>query len=86
MDKTNRVVEKYGMKTNTKQSNVINIGRSSINVRITVDGVILQLVEGFQYLGLGKSAFIESVFREIYQCRSWKCQSKFYQYMNSSDW
>ena len=49
MNETSGVVKKYQMKANIKRTTVMKIGISSIYVRITVDGAVLQQVEEFNY-------------------------------------
>ena len=50
MYETSRVVKKYRIKVNIKKTKVMKAGKSSCNVRLREDGVILLLAEEFKYL------------------------------------
>jgi len=51
IDEKNKVVKKYGMKRNIKNTKVLKIGRKPSTITITVGREILQQVEDFKHLG-----------------------------------
>ena len=83
MDETNRVVKSYGMKINIKKTKVMKIGRSPSNIRITVDGDILQQVEEFKYLG---SLISENGYSERHPRTDWDRLRYFQQVESHTVW
>ena len=61
MEKTNRVVKSYGMKINSQKTKTMKFGRKPGMVSITLDGVALEQIKDFKYLG---SFFSENGYTE----------------------
>ena len=61
MEKTNRVVESYGIKINSQKTKTMKFGRKPGMVSIILDGVALEQVKDLKYLG---SFFSENSYTE----------------------
>ena len=51
MDKTNVVVEEYGMRMNVKKTKVMCISREPTQIKVQLNGEELEQVTNFKYLG-----------------------------------
>ena len=51
MEETNGVVKSYGMKINSQKTKIMKLGRKPGMVSITLEGVALEQVKDFKYLG-----------------------------------